>query len=157
MPRTLMGRFLRESMLRHSSEREPLTARFPEFSSLGSAHVMIAAFQIAVARLFEPNHGLKDVDLLVSAMRRAFGPELPWPETEALIRFEMGEGVAIGDFSVRTKTYAMILILGAYADFMERNEAEVDGLLIEAERRAFDRGHHPELAEQQRGCRLTSS
>ncbi|SCG62195.1 hypothetical protein GA0070613_3507 [Micromonospora inositola] len=147
MPRTLMGRFLRASMLRQSSEREPLTARFPEFSSLGSVHVMIAAFQIAVARLFEPNTGLKDVSLLVSDMRRAFGPELPSLETEALIRFEMGEDVAIGDLSVRTKTSAMILTLGTYADFVERNQAEVDGLLLEAEQRAFDRGHHPELAE----------
>lgn len=147
MPRTLMGRFLRESMLRQSSESGPLTARFSEFSSLGSVHVMIAAFQIAVDRLFEPNIGLKDVGLLISAMQRAFGLELPWPETEALIRFEMGEDVAIEDLSVRAKTSAMILTLGAYADFVERNEAEVDALLIEAERRAFDRGHHPELAE----------
>ncbi|MEU7994207.1 DUF4259 domain-containing protein [Micromonospora sp. NPDC049060] len=85
--------------------------------------------------------------LLVSAMRRAFGPELPWLETEALIRFELGEDVAIGDLSVRTRTSAMILTLGAYADFVERNEAEVHALLIDAERRAFDRGHHPELAE----------
>ncbi|MFG2013193.1 hypothetical protein ACGFNF_29440 [Micromonospora sp. NPDC048868] len=108
---------------------------------------MIVAFQIAVARLFDPNHGLKDVELLVSAMRRAFGPELPWLETEALIRFELGEDVAIGDLSVRTRTYAMILTLGAYADFVERNEAEVHALLIDAERRAFNRGHHPELAE----------
>ncbi|WP_157746377.1 hypothetical protein [Micromonospora inositola] len=108
---------------------------------------MIAAFQIAVARLFEPNTGLKDVSLLVSDMRRAFGPELPSLETEALIRFEMGEDVAIGDLSVRTKTSAMILTLGTYADFVERNQAEVDGLLLEAEQRAFDRGHHPELAE----------
>ncbi|MFU8871000.1 hypothetical protein [Micromonospora sp. SL4-19] len=142
-----MGGFLRASMLRESSERELLSARFPEFSSLGSLHVMIAAFEIAVARLFEPDTDLRKISLFVADMRRAFGPELPSLETEALICFMLGEDVAIDDIPASKRTAAMIFTLGAFADFIERNEPEVDELLLKAERRAFDRGHHPELAE----------
>ncbi|MEU5531462.1 hypothetical protein ABZ744_31465 [Micromonospora chersina] len=146
MPRTLMGRFLLASMLRHKSESDRLSARFNNFGSLASAHVMIAAFEIAVGHLFEPEVDLEEISIFVSDMRRGFGSDVPSLETEALIRHMLGEDVVIGDLSVKTKTAAMIFTLMAWADLQQRDETKVTHLVCEAERRALARGHQPELA-----------
>ncbi len=141
-----MGRFLLASMLRHKKESDHLAAKFNEFSSLASAHVMIASFEIAVGHMFEPGADLDEISIFVSDMRRGFGSEVPSLETEALIRHMLGEDIAIDDLSVRTKTAAMIFTLMAWADFQQRDEAKATHLVREAEQRAFERGHQPELA-----------
>lgn len=113
MHRTLIGRFLRASMLRQSSESELLSARSAEWSSINSLHVIINAFETAVTRLFEPDADLREISLFVYEMRRAFGPEVPSLETEALIRFILGEDVPIDDIPPKKRTAAMILTLVA--------------------------------------------
>ncbi|WP_431936026.1 hypothetical protein [Micromonospora sp. RP3T] len=145
-PRTLMGRFLLASMLRHKQESDRLAAEFNEFGSLASAHVMIASFEIAVGQIFKPGVDLEEIGIFVSDMRRGFGSDVPFLETEALIRHMLGEDTAINDLSVRTKTAAMIFTLMAWADFQQRDEVKATHLVREAEQRAFERGHQPELA-----------
>lgn len=146
LPRTLMGRFLRASMLRQREESDKVAERFPEFSSLPSLHVMIASFDIAIRRLFAPGADLAEISAFVAAIREAFGPDVPSLETEALIRHILGDDVEIDDIPPRTRTLAMVLVLGAVADYLKRDVNEVDAVLLEAEQLVFDRGFEPELA-----------
>ncbi|MCI4066066.1 hypothetical protein MRQ36_27380 [Micromonospora sp. R77] len=133
-------------MLRYKSESDRLSANFGEFSSLASAHVMIAAFEVAVGRLFASAADLEEIRVFVADMRRGFGVEFPSLETETLIRHMLGEEVAIGGLSVKTKTLAMMFTLMAWADFQQRAEVGVASLVCEAERKAFARGYQPEVA-----------
>lgn len=145
-PLTLMGRFLRASMLRQKEESDRLAERFPEFSSLPSLHVMIASFDIAVRRLFTPAADLAEISNFVVAMREAFGPDLPSLETEALIRHILGDDVEIDDIPPSIRTQAMVFVLMAAADYLERDTDKVDAIVSEAENGVFGRGFKPELA-----------
>lgn len=140
-----MGKYLRASMLRHESERLALGARMDkEFSSLDSQQVMATAFEVAVARWFEPGVDLRKISIFVADMRRAFGPDVPSLEAEALIRKALGEQVTTDDIAMRERVGTFILTLMTVADFRGREEVEVDSILTEAERAVFEQGLHPE-------------
>ncbi|MFI7517321.1 hypothetical protein ACIBVK_27870 [Micromonospora echinofusca] len=107
---------------------------------------MIASFDIAIRRRFTSGADLQEISTFVADIRRAFGSSVPSLEAEALIRHMLGDDVEIDDIPPRTRTQAMIFVLGALADFLERDTNEVDAILLEAEQRVFARGLEPELA-----------
>jgi hypothetical protein len=105
---------------------------------------MATAFEVAVARLFESGVDRSEITIFVSDMRRAFGPDVPSVEAEALIRKALGEQVATEGIAMRERVGTFILTLMAAADFSGRKEAVVDSILTEAERAVFQQGLRPE-------------
>jgi len=150
VPVTLMGLLLKASMLRWEDER---VRRLREVKEAGSKHgnnVVLAAFKVAVTRVFDPDVSLREISDLVARMQEAFGDVMPWMEVEALIRHLLDEDVYVDDIDVLTRVGASTLFLMAAADLNGRDETFVNSVICEAEALVWDAGLRPSLEDDSR-------
>jgi hypothetical protein len=140
-----MGQFLRATMLRWEDERVRLSAEVKRTGSVGANALICAAFEVAVRRWFTRGLDLREISGFAADMRRAFGPEVPMLEVDALIRGELGDEVSTDDIDIRQEIGAKVLTLCSVADLLDRDEAAVNAILIEAEAIAKERGFQPTL------------
>lgn len=143
-PGTIMAHFLRATMLRWEDQRLRLSAVLKSAGSDDDISVMENAFEIAVRRHFGEGLDRRQVSKFVANMRDAFGPEVPVLEADALIRSALGDNeVSISDIDGRARTGSTICTLMAIADFLDRDEKQVNAILLEAEAIAIGSGFQP--------------
>lgn len=154
-PRTVMGLWLRALLLRYAEARKRLSPQL-NGGNLGfnrdEAAVAQAACELAVRRLWGSDYDVRDITAAVSFMREAdlekgHAPPSGQLEMEAVIRAALGEPEVDLSGIPRPMAWGIQIVAMGYAvRVLAMAEPEVDQLLVEAERIAFERGRHPPLA-----------
>ena len=132
-PSTLAGRAISASMLRHSEERQRLAAILRERAPGELTRMTRAAFAVAVRLHFRPDAHLREISDLAAATQDAFYPALDLMATEFMVRAVLGEDVPDPGLSVQDEVLAKMFVLGALADWWERDEAAVNAMILQAE------------------------
>lgn len=145
-PTTLMGLFLRATMLRQKN-RLQLHAEVEKHGSKASAVLTRTAFEVAVRRYFPSDIDRRLVTALVHEMRQGYGQGVPVLETEAMIRAALGEAVPTEKIGLATQFAVMTFTLGALADKWDRDESIVNSVLVEAEEQVRQQGFDPTPAD----------
>ena len=147
-PVTLMGLFMRATMLRWEDDRQRLSAEVKRTGSVDGNSVIRAAFEVAVRRRFRPGADLREISSFVNEMRKAFGEKTPVLETEAMIRHALGEDVPVDDIGEWLEIGGKVPTLMGVKDVLALDESGVNAILVEAEAIARQRGFRPTLADQ---------
>ena len=152
-PRTHVGRWLRASLLRQTELRDRLKSELNGGKTTGWSHdepaVVEAACELVAARFFGRSYDAGDVTAAIAELREATGgdPQVDALRAEALILLALGEKDA--DVSGMTPEQKF-LIRGMFLAYATARllfrMAEVDQLITDAEKLAFDRGWNPPLA-----------
>ena len=152
-PRTLMGQWLRASVVEDIETRRRLSRKLnggADGWNDDEPAVVEAACELAVRQFFGSSYDVRAITKFVSEVRgRVQGTQTPINqlETEAVIRSGLGErDVDISDLkrlsllNIRTIVFVQICINLAL------DEQAADQLIAEAEHVAFERGWNPPLA-----------
>jgi len=153
-PRTVVGTFLRASLLRQDELRKQLAGRLnggQKGWNRDEAGVMQAACVLAVNYYFEPGYDVRAITELASHIRETVmaggGTMHGQLEMEAVIRHALGEtDVDISGINARIAFEVQGIVIAAIAWKSGLAESRIDELITEAERMAFAHGWNPPLA-----------
>jgi hypothetical protein len=152
-PRTYVGRFLRAALLDQREERSRLERRLNGGKSGWNDDepaVFRAASELMVRRYFLRDVDVREITKFVSDIRAKIHSATPPDqlEAEAVIRAALGEKDIVTD-DIRPAEEFNIngLIVGQITRKLRFSEADIDELIADSERIAFEQGWNPPLAK----------
>jgi hypothetical protein len=152
VPRTLAGQWMRSGVLEDADTRRRLGRRLnggKDGWNDDEPAVIEAACELAVRRMFGSAYDVRAITAFVSELRgRVAGSRTPIDqlEAEAVIRAALGEDTAISDLRRLTLLNVRGLVTARICIVLGLGEQEVNQLIVDAERIAFERGWNPPLA-----------
>jgi hypothetical protein len=154
-PRTKVGQFLRAAVLIDVELRRKLSAKLggdkPGWNYDEPA-VVQAACELAVRRLWSGHYDIRDITAAVTFIRDANAAARGTAgygqlEMEAVIRSALGEtDIDLSGIIPPTVFEIQGAVTGYAVLKLRLSEGEIDGLIVEAENIAFQRGWNPPLA-----------
>jgi len=153
-PRTYVGRWLWATMRK---DRE-LADRFGSLLNdgqpgwnLDEPSVVQAAAELIARRLFRADYDVREVTAIVADMRARLQKVSTPPgqlEMEAVVRAALGEtDVALDGIRPSVRLRIQLAIIGKALYELALGESDIDQLVADAERIAFERGWSPSLAD----------
>lgn len=154
LPWTFAGRWLRAAMLDHREERDRLVRTLNGGSATGwnddEPAVVNATMDLLFRRYFSPDRMIHDkVERLIEVVNQALvsvdrGDDSP--KAEALISAALdAHDHGADQLPARDRYQLSALVVLTASGILELDEADVNGVLREAERLAFEQGFHPPL------------
>jgi DNA-binding protein len=146
-PRTLAGLWLRSLVLERQDDRKAAMEEMKRRGEVDFDGAVDAAFTVLVRRMFRPDVHVRDIRRFVAQARERFGSAaIPALETEALVRHRLGEtDVQVDDIDVEDCLRIGILMSGEIVATLGLSETEVDAVVADSERLAWQRGLNPLL------------
>jgi hypothetical protein len=159
LPRTYVGRWLRAGMLDQREERDRLVRALNGGSATGwnddEPAVVQAAIELVLSRYYgsraaDPS-GLESLVTPVNEALVADSHPDDVEKAEAVIHSAAGDDTRGIEMVARIDRYRLRAVTVALASAqLELSDADVDSVLREAERVAFEQGFHPPLVQRRR-------
>jgi hypothetical protein len=149
LPRTLLGRSLRATVLRQPDEHARVQAELRRTGWVDLEAMCDAAFRAAVRRYFRPEAAARDIPPFVQDVQNnGYLSTFPRLEAEAMIRRCLGEEVDVSGIDIELATSIQVLTFVAVNDARRSSERELDRWICEIEDAVFAAGYSPTLAER---------
>src|SRR5689334_4872390 len=146
LPRTLLGRLLRATVLLQQEEHDRVQEELHRTGWVDVQEVYDAAFRAAVRRYFRPNAGDRDIGALVRAVRgNGYEDAYPQREAETMIESCFRNDVDVAGIEIEARTAIQLLTFTAVKDACKMSESEVDELIRQIEEEVFAAGHSPTM------------
>lgn len=137
---TLAGRHALATVLRHREERLRLEKILRKKAPRDPAVLGRALIGIMVPFTFDPGDDLRDIAQLPLSIRDAFDPNLDLMKVEHLLRSTLGEDLPI-DLPIQEEILICTMVMGAVADWWERDQARITEAIGHAERLVAKTGY----------------
>jgi hypothetical protein len=158
LPHTYVGRWLRALMLDERELRDALVSTLNRGEAIGwnddEPSVVVACLELSLRRYRSDGPTQEDIESLVSWCEASFAQGSKKPVTATSIQEVLRTALKGQDDRAlgvtRYESYRICTVLvGLLSLQADLSEAEVDDLIKESERVAFDRRWHPPLAGRQ--------
>ncbi len=129
----MAGQYALASMLRQRDRRLELEAILRQRGRGDIPRMMRATFAVAIPQRFGQRVHLSKIGAFVTDVRDNFYEPLALMRTEYLIRCALGEDLTVPGLEIYEEILAKSLVLGAIADYWNRDEAKLAAAVVQAE------------------------